>query len=165
MPSEAYENEKEMDEKQTGEPVPADTDDIGLDLSSERLTGLEMQGADLSHANLSSAMIAGSNLAGANLANARLNGTTVAGVNLEGANFSGADLTNSRWIAVNIKGADFGDATTTGAKSVRVDWSSSRVPPAEQPGPMVRPLIFMPLIVLGGLGLSLYLRWTYRKRR
>jgi len=165
MPSAAYNNGKVIKENQPGEISTSDTGEFGLDLSNEKLTGLEMRGADLSHANLSGSLIASSNLAGANLSNARLNGTTLAGVNLEGADFSSADLTNSKWIAVNIEGADFGGAVMTGVKSVAVDWLSSHVPPNVKPGPMVRPLIFMPLIVLGGLGLSIYLRWTYRQRR
>ena len=145
------------------ESKPADSAAVGLDLSRERLLGIDMRGADLSHANLSNSLIAGSNLEGANLASASLNGATLAGVNLKSADFSGADLSSSRWISVDILGADFAEAGTGGAKSIGVDWSSSRVPPGSKPKPMVTPVIFMPLIVIGGIMLSLFLRWRYRK--
>lgn len=147
------------------EPVSVETEPIGLDLSKERLTGLEMRGTDLSHADVTKAVIAGSNLAEANLKHAQLNRATLAAVNLEGADLTGADLSDSKWIAVNISGADFGDVVTDGARSVSVDWSSAKVPPLNRPGPMITPLVFMPLLLLGGFALSLLLRWRTRKPR
>ncbi len=165
MPVEANESGQNIEEKQLYESESAGFDVMALDLSNERLIGLEMQGADLSNANLSKALIAGSNLAGANLSHARLIGTSLAGVNLDGANFSSADIRDSKWIAVKIEGADFGGTMTDGVRSVLVDWSSTSVPPANKPGPMVTPFIFMPLVVIGGVFLSLFLKWKYRKRR
>jgi uncharacterized protein YjbI with pentapeptide repeats len=164
MPFEAFENENNHDAEQpkAGEVPGSETN--GLDLSNERLLGIDMRGADLSRANLSQALIAGANFESANLANARLIGTTLAGANLQGVNFSGADLSGSRWISVDIEGADFSDAITVGAKSVGVKWTSSAVPPGNKPGPMLTPLVFMPLIVTGGVILSLILRWRYRQR-
>ena len=55
---------------------------IELDLSNQRLTGLEMRGVDLSHVDLSNTVIAGSNLAGVNLSHAQLSGATVIATNL-----------------------------------------------------------------------------------
>jgi len=165
MEFEALDGEYDGEESQYLEGGITDSDVVGLDLSNERLLGIDMRGADLSHANLSNSFIAGANLEGANLANAILKGATLAGVNLKSADFSGADLSGSKWISVDVKGADFAEAATGGTKSIGVDWSSSRVPPDSKPKPMVTPVIFMPLIVVGGIILSLFLRWRYRKNR
>ncbi|MFN2187538.1 MAG: pentapeptide repeat-containing protein [Candidatus Promineifilaceae bacterium] len=141
----------------------SDADFKRLDLSSERLLGIDMVGADLSHAILSSSLIAGANFEGANLSGASLVRATLAGVNLRKANLANADLSESKWISVDVRDADFGDAVMDGAKSVRVNWSSATTPPERKPGPMVTPFVFMPLILVGGLILSLLLRWRYRK--
>lgn len=136
---------------------------LELDLSNQRLTGLEMRGADLSHVDLSNTVIAGSNLAGVNLSHAQLSGATVIATNLEGADFSGGDLSHSKWIAVNITGAKFGDAVMNGVRSAVVDWSSAKEPPVDKPGLLITPVIFMPLLIAGGVLLSLILRWKNRK--
>ena len=165
MAFEALDGEYDGEESQYLEESVIDSDAVGLDLSNERLLGIDMQGADLSHANLTNSFISVANFKGANLANANLIGATLAGVNLQGADFSGADLSDSKWISVDIEGATFGETVTAGTKSIGVKWSSSNVPPDDKPGPMVTPLIFMPLIIVGGVILSLFLRWRYRKHR
>ena len=70
MAFEAFDGEYEGEESQYLEESIIDSDAVGLDLSNERLLGIDMRAADLSHANLSNSFIAGANLKGANLANA-----------------------------------------------------------------------------------------------
>ena len=141
----------------------ANPDAVSLDLSNERLLGIDMQGADLSDANLSRSLIAASNFEGTNLSNASLEGATLVGVNIQSADLTGANLKNSKWISVDVRNADFSGASLDWAKSVRVKWAAASVPPAKKPGAMVTPLVFMPIIVLGGILLSLLLRWRYGK--
>ncbi len=57
----------------------------------------------------------------------------------------------------------FGDAVMIGVRSAVVDWSSAKEPPVDKPGLLITPVIFMPLLIAGGVLLSLILRWKNRK--
>ena len=59
------------------------------------LSGADLYGADLSHANLSGADLSGADLYGANLSHANLSGADLYGANLSHANLSGARNLNT----------------------------------------------------------------------
>ena len=164
MTFESFENEEYGIESQYPTDELVDDDVLGLDMSNERLIGIDMRGADLSHADLSHSFIAGVNFAGANLAKASLEETTLIGVNFRKAVLSGAYLRDGRWISADVTGADFNDVHSSGLRSFGVNWSTSSIPPQKKPGRMVTPVIFMPLIMIAGLILSLILRWRFRGR-
>ena len=66
------------------------------------LSGLNLEGADLSGLNLIRANLSGANLEGADLSGAFLRYANLSGANLEGANIEGADLFDADLIGVKI---------------------------------------------------------------
>ena len=66
------------------------------------LSGLNLEGADLSGFNLNRANLSGANLEGADLSGAFLRYADLSGANLEGANIEGADLFDADLIGVKI---------------------------------------------------------------
>ncbi len=87
----------------------------GVDLQDAELITANLSGADLSEADLSGANLRRANLAGADLSRANLVRTNLAGANLVGCNLQNADLTGSNLIRADVTGANLDGAIFTKA--------------------------------------------------
>jgi Pentapeptide repeats (8 copies) len=81
-----------------------------LDLTSSRLCGTNLEGANLQDTSLTNA-----NLQDTSLTNANLQGANFEDANLEGADLSSANLTSVALICANLQGADLRTANLQGA--------------------------------------------------
>ncbi len=81
-----------------------------LDLSSKRLSGLDLSDVDFRGANLRSVRMNKTDLRGANLSGVNLDTAWMLGANLEGANLSGASLFSTQMMRANLKGANLSKA-------------------------------------------------------
>jgi|GEM_PF-4344925 len=113
-----------------------------VDLSGATLTGADLSGAILIHANLTSATLTDANLSGAVLVGANLSGAVLTGANLRdatldvanlsGANLQYAILSDARMIGVNLSGAtlpgsDLSDAAIEFANLSSADLGGSNM--------------------------------------
>ncbi len=87
----------------------------GIDLQDAELITANLSGADLSGADLSGANLRRANLSGADLSRAKLQRTNLAGANLVGCNLQNADLTGSNLIRADVTGANLDGAIFTKA--------------------------------------------------
>ena len=87
----------------------------GIDLQGAELITANLSGADLSGADLSGANLRRANLSGADLSRAKLQRTNLAGANLVGCNLQNADLTGSNLIRADVTGANLDGAIFTKA--------------------------------------------------
>lgn len=76
-----------------------------IDLSSRRLSGLDLHDVDFRGANLRWARLNGTDLRGANLSNATLDSAWLIGSNLENADLAGASLFSTQMQGANLKNA------------------------------------------------------------
>lgn len=82
----------------------------GIDLSN-----LNLEVANLSHANLKNAKLRGTNLRKVDLTGADLTGADLSGANLEGANLSNTQLEKANLRDANLSEVDFANARLEGA--------------------------------------------------
>lgn len=104
--------EAEMSREQLIALLSGDSDQT-VDLSSRRLSGLDLRGVDFRGANLRWARLNGADLRGANLSNVILDSAWLLDSNLENANLSGANL-----FSTQLQGANLRNAVLTGARIV-----------------------------------------------
>ena len=89
------------------------TVDGRVDLTSKRLSGLDLQNVDFKGANLRWARLNNTDLRGANLRDAILDSAWLLNANLEGADLRGASLKSSQMRRANLR-----DANLSGARIV-----------------------------------------------
>lgn len=92
----------------------------GVDLSGANLEGIVLSGAQLSRANLAHAILRDTNLSGANLNQANLGESDLSAANLAGArlteaNLHGARLTGANLSRADVQGASLADADLANA--------------------------------------------------
>lgn len=80
------------------------------------LSGLNLQGIDLSGADLIDCDLGGSNLTGARLEGANLTGCRFADSLLNATRFAGANLSRAHFHMADLRGADLSEATLTEAR-------------------------------------------------
>jgi len=84
--------------------------DMPLDLTSKRLSGLNLQNIDFRAANLRWARLNNADLRGANLRNAILDSAWLIDANLEGSDLRGASLASTQMQRANLQNADLSGA-------------------------------------------------------
>jgi hypothetical protein len=90
----------------------ADTELVGISLTSASLYGADLRYATLDDASLKRADLRYADLEGANLEGANLEGANLEGANLEGANLEGADISKDQLSKVaSLEGATMPDGT------------------------------------------------------
>lgn len=80
---------------------------VFLELDAERLSGANLMGEYLIHADLQGADLRDAKLAYANLSGADLKGADLTGANLRGANLTEVDMTGVDFRGANLTGATF----------------------------------------------------------
>jgi uncharacterized protein YjbI with pentapeptide repeats len=84
--------------------------DERVDLTSKRLSGLDLSEVDFRGANLRWAKMNNADLSGANLSNAILDSAWLIDANLEGANLRGASLASTQMRRANLQNANLSGA-------------------------------------------------------
>jgi uncharacterized protein YjbI with pentapeptide repeats len=115
----------------------------GIDLRAADLRGANLRQADLRGARLDGVHLGGANLGGADLRGAALNGADLSRADLAGADLSGADLTGSDLTGAKLDGAILDGAKLDGAKLDRFRLRGA---------PMADTEVMIPAMGRGGLG-------------
>ena len=95
---------------------------IRIDFQNADLSGLNLQGLDLSRANFKGATLVDTQLQGSNLV-----GVNATGANFERANLSGAALSNSNFDKTNMRQADMTGSNLNDASFSRADLTGARI--------------------------------------
>jgi uncharacterized protein YjbI with pentapeptide repeats len=90
-----------------------------IDLSLQKLDGIDLSGAFLEQVNFQGASLVGANLSGAILARANLDGANFSGANFEGANIGAVHAHNSNFTDANMESAKLSKADFSGANFTR----------------------------------------------
>ncbi|HEY9805214.1 MAG TPA: pentapeptide repeat-containing protein, partial [Candidatus Obscuribacterales bacterium] len=104
----------------------------------DRLSGLQLAGANLSQIHLAQADLSVTNLSAANLSDAHLIGANLSAAdlteaNLAGADLSNADLTGAQLTGANLQQTNLREATLFGADLTEAQLSQARFSGAEPP--------------------------------
>jgi len=101
-----------------------------VDLSRAKLTGADLNGANLARVRLTYADLTGADLRGANLIRARLIGADLNRADLFDVDFTGANLADANLAGADLRAANLTDAKLTGAKFTDANLMDTKWPVA-----------------------------------